>query len=128
MLVNTGVMGTSAADWIVVDMSTSGARAETPMLGQPRPQQDDENLTVDRSPRLHQVKPLLLLGPAPAPERRFRAQDSQVAEARRRPQIAQFGAPCPGGGALRIARSSRPSGWKGSGRQDRLACRVFSVH
>jgi hypothetical protein len=57
-----------------------------------------------------------------------RAQDNQVAEARRRPQIVQFGAPCPGGGGPRIARSSRPSGWKGAGRQDRLACRVFSVH
>jgi hypothetical protein len=59
---------------------------------------------------------------------RFRAQHNQVAEARRRSQIVQFGAPCPEGGALRIARSSRASGWKGSGRQDRLACRAFSVH
>ena len=37
-------------------------------------------------------------------DRRFRAQDNQVAEARRRSQIVQFGVPCPGGGALRMAR------------------------
>ena len=55
VLVNTGVTGTSSVDGIVAVMGTSGARAETPVLGQPKPQQDNENLTVERSSRLHQV-------------------------------------------------------------------------
>jgi hypothetical protein len=42
------------------------------MLGQPRPQQDDENLTVNRSSRLHQVTAATAArAQRPLPERRL---------------------------------------------------------
>jgi hypothetical protein len=50
---------------------TSGARAKTPVLGQPSPEQDDENLTLNRPWQLHQVTPPAIREPPPAPERQI---------------------------------------------------------
>jgi hypothetical protein len=52
VLLNTGVTGTRAADEIVVAIRhLRGLRLRPRKLGQPRPQQDDETLTVSPSPK-----------------------------------------------------------------------------
>jgi hypothetical protein len=56
VLVNTGVTGTRAADGIVVAIRhLPGTHAETPKLGQPRPQQTTRTLTVDQPAPSRQV-------------------------------------------------------------------------
>jgi hypothetical protein len=55
VLVNVGAIGTRAVDGMGRHRAPPGAQAEAPMLGQPRPQQDDENPTVRRRQASHEV-------------------------------------------------------------------------